>query len=139
MAEHTPPSIDKVRNQAASIENHEPHTPEKLQTMGEKEYFRAAYPEGYGLDKKVNNVKIEASGANLNLFNHKKACFCTVIPEEVKRSGLSSESKQTLLRFAHQAWEIRAEDNTESGEQKYYFVLRDDISLTGATESSPST
>jgi hypothetical protein len=135
MAGYTSPSIDKARNQASHIENHKPHTPEKLQTMGEKEYFKAAYPEGYGLDKKVNNVKIEASGANLNLFNHKKAGFCTVIPEEVKRSGLSDNSKQVLLRFAHRAWEIRAEDNAESGETKYYFVLRDDINLTDETES----
>lgn len=139
MAEHTPPSIDKVRNQAASIENHEPHTPEKLSTMGEKEYFKAAYPEGYGLEKKVNKVKIEASGANLNLFNHRKACFCTVIPEEVKRSGLSDNSKNVLLRFAHAAWEIRAEDGDAQGEQKYYFVLRDDVNVNGATESAPTT
>lgn len=135
MAEYTPPSIEKVRNQATAIEQHEEHKPESLKTMGEKEYFRAAYPEGYGLDKKVNNVKIEASGANLTLFSHIGSAWAKVLPEEVKKSGLNDESKQTLLRFAHAAWEIRA---SESEPDKYYFVLRDDVGSPVSASASPA-
>lgn len=134
MAEHTPPSIDKVRSKAESIDNHEESKTTGMKTMSAKQYLKEAYPEGYPLYKEATDVKIEASGANLNLFAHRGAAFCTVIPEEVKQSGLSDESKNTLLRYAHVAWEIRA--NEENGEERYFFVLRDDVAVASAPAAS---
>jgi len=96
----------------------------------------AGWKEGYGeygaemAKRQKSTYKMKAKDANLHLFQHKAAGYAAVKVDEVKRaSGLSQDSKKVLTRYAHCAWELRAEVNQETGEQEQYFVLREDIEL----------
>lgn len=129
MSDHKAPSIDKARSQADAVENRPEHKYEKLQSYEPKAYFNKAYPEGYGSQLNKSVEKVEASNANLNLFNHRKAGFFSLSTDAVKEAKISDDRKQSLLRFAHSAWEIRAEADKDSGEVRNYFVLRDDVEL----------
>lgn len=130
-------SVDQARSQASKIDDHPTHTPASLESMGDKEYFRSAYPEGYGLEDKVTKEhRIQAADANLNLFRHRKATFFQVIPEQVKESGLNDSSKEFLIKRAHSAWELRAVTDEDSGETRNYFYVRDDIDLNRSAEEN---
>lgn len=96
----------------------------------------AGWKEGFGGEygaemakRQKTNYKMKAKDANLHLFEHKSAGYTAVKLDAVRKSSLSEESKQVLSRYAHCAWEIRAEANPETGEAEQYFVLREDIEL----------
>jgi hypothetical protein len=93
--------------------------------------WKAGYGE-YGAEmakRQKSTYKMKAKDANLHLFQHKAAGYAAVKLDEVRKaSGLSEDSKRILSRYAHCAWELRAEVN-QDGEQEQYFVLREDIEL----------
>lgn len=127
-------SADKAKSVADSImakmKNLEPSSPEV--PSSDAAAWKAGYGE-YGAEmakRQKSTYKMKAKDANLHLFDHKIAGYSTVKIDEVRKaSTLSETSKMVLSRYAHCAWELRAETDVSTGEPETYFVLREDIEL----------
>lgn len=122
---------EKAKSKAHSIENTFGKRKEfNFEThSSDSDYLSKAYPEGYGsnLSNTTSKLsKIPAEKEALSMFDHKGAGYWSLNPVNVKTSSISDENKTELRKLAHYGWEIRPEEDGE-GEQRYYFVLREDI------------